>query len=157
MLENEYLVAETGVDPAEDEPSEDLYSSWTRWTWRSRCVPGRKRLARRSAPSSKSGVGSATRGAPPSDWRVGRGAADEGEGVMVRDAAGHATTYSGVTSTCRDLARVGHLLLADGRWRDEELLPALDVLLALPLRDLTIGTVSELILRRKKLTHCLLV
>lgn len=41
-----------------------------------------------------------------------------------RDAAGHATTYSGVTSTCRDLARVGHLMLADGRWRDDELVPA---------------------------------
>lgn len=33
-----------------------------------------------------------------------------------RDGAGHATTYSGVTSTCRDLARVGHLMASDGQW-----------------------------------------
>lgn len=34
------------------------------------------------------------------------------------DQAGNATTYSGVESTCQDLARVGLLMLREGRWRD---------------------------------------
>ncbi len=38
-----------------------------------------------------------------------------------RDGAGHATTYSGVTSTCRDLARVGHLMASDGQWDGDQL------------------------------------
>jgi CubicO group peptidase (beta-lactamase class C family) len=38
-----------------------------------------------------------------------------------RDLAGNATTYSGVESTCQDLARVGLLMLRDGRWRREQL------------------------------------
>jgi len=37
------------------------------------------------------------------------------------DRAGHATTYSGVESTCRDLARIGYLVLQGGRWRDDQL------------------------------------
>ena len=40
-----------------------------------------------------------------------------------RDATGHATTYSGVTSTCTDLARFGYLMLQDGHWVDEQLIP----------------------------------
>lgn len=39
-----------------------------------------------------------------------------------RDGAGQATTYSGVTSTCRDLARVGHLMASDGQWDGDQLL-----------------------------------
>lgn len=39
-----------------------------------------------------------------------------------RDGAGQATTYSGVTSTCRDLARVGHLMGSDGQWAGEQLI-----------------------------------
>ncbi len=38
-----------------------------------------------------------------------------------RDGAGHATTYSGVTSTCRDLARVGHLMASGGQWDGDQL------------------------------------
>lgn len=38
-----------------------------------------------------------------------------------RDAAGHALTFSGVESTCQDLARVGHLMLSDGSWRGKQL------------------------------------
>ena len=41
--------------------------------------------------------------------------------VWPRDASGRATTYSGVRSTCQDLARVGHLMLNQGRWDDEQL------------------------------------
>jgi len=37
------------------------------------------------------------------------------------DQAGHATTYSGVESTCRDMARIGHLVLQRGRWGDDQL------------------------------------
>lgn len=44
--------------------------------------------------------------------------------VWPRDAAGHATTYSGVTSRCLDLARFGYLMLQDGRWGAEQLIPA---------------------------------
>lgn len=41
-----------------------------------------------------------------------------------RDAAGNALTFSGMTSTCLDLARIGHLMLNDGVWNDERLLPS---------------------------------
>lgn len=41
-----------------------------------------------------------------------------------RDAAGNALTYSGMTSTCLDLARIGHLMLNAGRWRGEQVVPA---------------------------------
>ncbi len=40
------------------------------------------------------------------------------------DRAGHATTYSGGRSTCQDLARVGHLVLNEGRWDGEQLVSA---------------------------------
>lgn len=35
---------------------------------------------------------------------------------MSTDAAGNTTTYAGVTSTCRDLARFGLLMLRHGKW-----------------------------------------
>lgn len=38
-----------------------------------------------------------------------------------RDGAGNALTYSGATSTCLDLARVGHLMLNEGRWDGRQL------------------------------------
>jgi CubicO group peptidase (beta-lactamase class C family) len=38
-----------------------------------------------------------------------------------RDQAGNATTYSGVESTCQDLARLGLLMLREGRWGDRQL------------------------------------
>lgn len=37
------------------------------------------------------------------------------------DRAGNATMYSGVTSTCRDLARVGYLVMRGGQWADDRL------------------------------------
>lgn len=40
------------------------------------------------------------------------------------DAAGNALTYSGMTSTCLDLARIGHLMLNQGAWDGEQLLSA---------------------------------
>ena len=42
--------------------------------------------------------------------------------VWGRDAAGNALTYSGGTSTCLDLARVGHLMLNQGEWAGQQLL-----------------------------------
>jgi CubicO group peptidase (beta-lactamase class C family) len=39
-----------------------------------------------------------------------------------RDRAGNALTYSGAESTCLDLARVGHLMLNQGRWDGQQLL-----------------------------------
>ncbi|AWB92660.1 serine hydrolase domain-containing protein [Aeromicrobium chenweiae] len=41
-----------------------------------------------------------------------------------RDPAGNALTFSGMTSTCLDLARVGHLMLNDGAWKGRQLLSA---------------------------------
>lgn len=41
-----------------------------------------------------------------------------------RDAVGNALTYSGMTSTCLDLARIGHLMLNEGAWDRERLLSA---------------------------------
>src|SRR5690606_33302456 len=40
------------------------------------------------------------------------------------DRAGNATTYSGVRSTCRDLARIGWLVLNGGRWDSEQIVSA---------------------------------
>ncbi len=37
-----------------------------------------------------------------------------------RDAAGNALTYSGLTSTCLDLARIGQLMLNAGSWKGEQ-------------------------------------
>jgi CubicO group peptidase (beta-lactamase class C family) len=39
-----------------------------------------------------------------------------------RDATGNALTYSGMESTCLDLARVGHLMLNEGTWDDRQVL-----------------------------------
>jgi CubicO group peptidase (beta-lactamase class C family) len=44
--------------------------------------------------------------------------------IWGRDAAGRALTYSGMQSTCLDLARVGHLMLNRGAWRGEQIVPA---------------------------------
>ncbi|MFI5428252.1 serine hydrolase domain-containing protein [Aeromicrobium sp. UC242_57] len=44
--------------------------------------------------------------------------------TWARDAAGNALTFSGVESTCHDLARVGHLMLNEGTWKGEQLLSA---------------------------------
>lgn len=41
-----------------------------------------------------------------------------------RDAAGNALTFSGVRSTCHDLARVGYLMLNQGAWDGQQLVPA---------------------------------
>lgn len=40
------------------------------------------------------------------------------------DPTGSTTTYSGITASCDDLARLGLLVARDGRWEDEQLLPA---------------------------------
>lgn len=40
---------------------------------------------------------------------------------MDHDAAGNTMTYSGITSTCRDLARFGVLMLDEGRWGDDQI------------------------------------
>lgn len=44
--------------------------------------------------------------------------------TWARDAAGHATTYSGVSSTCTDLARMGLLVLREGSWVEMVVAPA---------------------------------
>lgn len=44
--------------------------------------------------------------------------------AMGRDVTGNTLTYAWVSSTCRDLARFGLLMLEDGRWGDQQLLPA---------------------------------
>lgn len=41
-----------------------------------------------------------------------------------RDAVGNALTYSGMTSTCLDLARIGHLMLGGGAWGSGRVLSA---------------------------------
>ncbi|MET1039323.1 MAG: serine hydrolase domain-containing protein [Aeromicrobium sp.] len=41
-----------------------------------------------------------------------------------RDAVGNALTYSGMTSTCLDLARIGHLMLTKGAWDGQQVVPA---------------------------------
>ena len=41
---------------------------------------------------------------------------------LARDAAGNPTTFMGLQSTCTDLARLGQLMLLEGRWGDEQVL-----------------------------------
>ncbi|MET0449004.1 MAG: serine hydrolase domain-containing protein [Aeromicrobium sp.] len=41
-----------------------------------------------------------------------------------RDATGNALTYSGMTSTCLDLARAGHLMLNEGTWDGDRVVSA---------------------------------
>lgn len=44
--------------------------------------------------------------------------------VWARDQSGNALTFSGVESTCLDLARVGHLMLNRGTWSGQQLVSA---------------------------------
>ena len=44
--------------------------------------------------------------------------------VWTRDQAGNALTFSGVESTCLDLARVGHLMLNRGTWSGQQVVSA---------------------------------
>lgn len=39
------------------------------------------------------------------------------------DAAGHTMTFSGLASTCTDLAKIGQLMLNGGRWGDTQVVP----------------------------------
>ena len=41
-----------------------------------------------------------------------------------RDPAGNALMFSGTQASCIDLARFGYLALHDGRWRDDQVVPA---------------------------------
>lgn len=41
-----------------------------------------------------------------------------------RDDSGNTTMYMNVHARCRDLARFGYLYLHDGRWEDEQIVPA---------------------------------
>ena len=43
---------------------------------------------------------------------------------MTTDAAGNTSTFFGAKSTCRDMARFGLLTLNEGRWGDEQIVPA---------------------------------
>ncbi len=43
--------------------------------------------------------------------------------AWARDHAGHPTTYSGITSTCGDVARLGLLVARDGRWGRTQVVP----------------------------------
>jgi CubicO group peptidase (beta-lactamase class C family) len=44
--------------------------------------------------------------------------------TMGLDGKGNALTFMGVKANCLDLARFGHLLLQEGRWNDEQVIPA---------------------------------
>jgi CubicO group peptidase (beta-lactamase class C family) len=41
-----------------------------------------------------------------------------------KDSLGHPTTYANVLATCRDHARLGYLMLRNGRWKTEQVVPA---------------------------------
>lgn len=41
--------------------------------------------------------------------------------TWAQDSAGNTTTYSGIDSSCLDLARIGHLMLRSGAWNDDQL------------------------------------
>src|SRR5215207_2524174 len=43
---------------------------------------------------------------------------------MTTDGAGNTNTYFGLRSSCEDLARFGYLFLREGRWEDEQVVPA---------------------------------
>jgi CubicO group peptidase (beta-lactamase class C family) len=60
------------------------------------------------------------------------------DSAMGRDAAGGTTTYSGLRSTCRDLARFGTLFLRDGLWDGTQVVPAdwVEAATAQPSQDL---------------------
>ncbi|WP_332643060.1 serine hydrolase domain-containing protein [Aeromicrobium sp.] len=41
--------------------------------------------------------------------------------TWAHDNAGNTTTYSGIDSSCRDLARIGYLMMRSGAWKGEQL------------------------------------
>jgi CubicO group peptidase (beta-lactamase class C family) len=61
--------------------------------------------------------------------------------TMLRDPAGNTLTYAWATSTCRDLARFGQMMLAEGRWGDEQIVSPewVDAATGAPSTDLNAG------------------
>src|SRR5690606_36371618 len=45
------------------------------------------------------------------------------EATWLLDKAGHPWTYGGASMSCLELARIGHLMLNDGRWKDRQVVP----------------------------------
>lgn len=43
---------------------------------------------------------------------------------LKKDASGGSLTFMGLSSTCRDMARFGHLMLHDGQWDGKQVVPA---------------------------------
>ena len=41
--------------------------------------------------------------------------------TWAHDNAGNTTTYSGIDSSCHDLARIGYLMMREGAWKDKQL------------------------------------
>lgn len=44
--------------------------------------------------------------------------------TMGRDAAGNPKVFTGLSATCRDLARFGYLYLREGRWKSRQVIPS---------------------------------
>lgn len=42
---------------------------------------------------------------------------------MARDPSANPLTYTGLSASCRDMARFGHLILREGRWKHEQVVP----------------------------------
>lgn len=65
-------------------------------------------------------------GAHPSDYAadVLLGPLGMADSHLARDPHGNALTFMGLSTTCLDLARLGHLMLNDGRWGEEQIVSA---------------------------------
>src|SRR5690606_9925098 len=43
--------------------------------------------------------------------------------TMTRDPSGNLLTFAGLSASCRDMARFGHLYLREGRWKHQRVIP----------------------------------
>lgn len=87
--------------------------------------PGETWVYNNSAIQTLSQVLEAATGVEPADYAAERifEPIGMGDSAMGRDRAGNTATFMGLSSTCADLARFGHLALNGGSWDDEQIVP----------------------------------
>lgn len=102
--------------------------------------PGETWVYNNTAIQVLSEVLEAATGVEPADYAAERILEPIGmdDSAMGLDGAGNTSTFMGLRSTCRDLARFGHLALNGGRWGDDQVVPAawLDEATGAPSTDL---------------------
>lgn len=88
--------------------------------------PGTEWVYNNSAIQTLDRVLQAATGQSPADYATEKLLAPIGmrHSAMTKDPAGNTLTFMGLQSTCRDMARFGHLFLSNGSWDGTQVVPA---------------------------------